>query len=342
MNQISNDEILKQVGAVLQFCQEIVSQLSKPQCCCQDYSQQRSESVIVNNLSNILTQTYTSDCDSQYEFSGRSSSESPKLMPDYDTISEADVYDAIADESGKYDAPGPTDTADRTTPSRRRTTSNTLLKKWPTFYNITEVSEDPWMQEMTMSEDVMMQQSSMTGAKDVLMKSVLEFLSFVTPSAIYDPNWREVQRRNAIHPGFYNLWTHYDSIFSDAKDDSVDVDNIKYPAPVNIYHTIDLSNVNARFIENIPKPNCFPVLGVSQNPDFYHKRYDREDSTKSFLSSFPHGGLYGYETNLGIVAPPTEPIHGYVWSERKRSFVLHAIIPEEEGSIPRKRRMRKG
>ena len=109
-----------------------------------------------------------------------------------------------------------------------------------------------------------MQRPAMT--TNVLMHSVLEFLSVVTPSAIYHPNWREEQRRSAIHPEFYNLWTDYDSIFSDAKEDSVDVDNIKYPAPVNIYHTIDIFNVNSRFIENVPKPNSYPVLGVSQDP----------------------------------------------------------------------------
>ena len=45
------------------------------------------------------------------------------------------------------------------------------------------------------------------------------------------------------------------------------------PAPEDIYHTIDVFNVNTRFIGNIPRPNCYPVLGVSQEPDFYHKRY---------------------------------------------------------------------
>ena len=102
--------------------------------------------------------------------------------------------------------------------------------------------------------------------------------------------------------------------------------------PDNIYHTIDLFNVNSRFIENIPKPNHYPVLGVSQDPDFYHKWYPKDDTTKHFLKSFPHGALYGYETNIGIVAPPTDPIHGYIWSERFGSFVLHAVKP---GDSPR-------
>ena len=70
------------------------------------------------------------------------------------------------------------------------------------------------------------------------------------------------------------LWTSYQSIFTVEKDDYVP----QMPAPENIYHTIDLFNVNARFIGNIPKPDSFPVLGVSQDPDFYHKRYDEVGS----------------------------------------------------------------
>ena len=128
------------------------------------------------------------------------------------------------------------------------------------------------------------------------------------------------------------LWTSYQSIFTVEKDDYVP----QMPAPENIYHTIDLFNVNARFIGNIPKPDCYPVLGVSQDPDFYHTRYDRDDTTKHFLKSFPHGGLYGYETDIGIVAPPTDPIHGYIL--RRGSWVLHAVKPGEEQVSRRRRR----
>ena len=326
MNQVEKNEILKQVSSILQFCQEIVSKLSK-------YPPDTNESIHVSSVSDILTKTFTSDCDSQYEFSERSSSESPKLMPDiYDTISEADVYDAIEEESDKYDAPSPTDKANGMMPSP----SHTLLKRWPTFYNITDASVDTWMPEMTMSEDVVMQMPAMT--TNVLMHSVLEFLSVVTPSAIYHPNWREEQKRKAIHPEFYNLWTSYDSIFSDYKDDIVD---IKDPAPAIRYHSIDLFNVNTRFIENIPKPSSFPIHGVSPDPDFYHKlaRGEGEYSHKIFYRfnrHSPFGSDYGYETHIGIVPPPTDPVHGYIWCEG--SWKLYAVKPGEEVSSSRRRR----
>ena len=92
-------------------------------------------------------------------------------------------------------------------------------------------------------------------------------------------------------------------------------DPTQYQPPIITYHTIDLKNVNARFINNIPKPNRYPVLGVSNDPDFYHLWYQTGDPYKrsqKFLDPFPFGSEFGYETNIGIVLPPTDPIHGYI------------------------------
>ena len=61
MNQVTKNEILAQVGKVLQFCQEIVSKLSSPTCC--DHN--TSEYVSMSNVSDILTNTFISNCDSE-------------------------------------------------------------------------------------------------------------------------------------------------------------------------------------------------------------------------------------------------------------------------------------
>ena len=185
-----------------------------------------------------------------------------------------------------------------------------------------DVAEDVF-EKSAITEDVSMQPAML---EVMLMQSVLSFLSAEIPNAIYDPNWREERKKKAIHPEFYTLWNHYDSIFTDVKDDLIP----EITEPENIYHTIDLFNVNARFINNIPKPDWYPVLGVSQDPDFYHKRYDRDDTTKHFLKSFPHGALHGYETDIGIVAPPTDPIHGYIL--RNGSWILKAVKPGDRSS----------
>ena len=172
------------------------------------------------------------------------------------------------------------------------------------------------------------------------MQSVVQFLRIATPNAIYDPNWREVQRRKAVDPELYILWSCSDSIFTDVKDDYVNIP--KEATPEITYHTIDLYNVNRRFIDNIPKPNRYPVLGVSPDPDFYHVWYQTGDPYKrsqKFLDPAPFGSEFGYETDIGIVPPPTDPVHGYIWSERYGSFVLHAVMPGgERSSFSKKRR----
>ena len=40
------------------------------------------------------------------------------------------------------------------------------------------------------------------------------------------------------------------------------------------------------------------------------------------FSTSPFGFAAGFETNLGIVAPPTSPVGGYVYTER--GWILHA------------------
>ena len=75
MKEDLKNELLKQVGTVLQFCQEIVSKLSSPQCC--NHNTSEYESLV--NLSDIMTKTFVSDCDSQYELSTRSSSKSSEV-----------------------------------------------------------------------------------------------------------------------------------------------------------------------------------------------------------------------------------------------------------------------
>ena len=47
---------------------------------------------------------------------------------------------------------------------------------------------------------------------NVLMDSVLQFLSVDISNAIYDSNWREERKKNAVHSEFYALWNNFDSI----------------------------------------------------------------------------------------------------------------------------------
>ena len=340
MNHVEKDDILQQVGSVLQFCRDIVSRLSTP-----SYSSSSTAPAEVNNNFN-----YKWKEDHQQINNRGDKKDSDVEAEDDDDVEDLD--NDFQEEELSQDEVG-----DKTEVDLWWDSSYPPLQFYTLVYDDdlsslydydvdtskeyelmpSEMMEDQLMQS-AMAEDVLMQ-SPMTEV--VLMHSVLQFLHDDVPNAIYDPNWREERRKKAVHPEFYTLWNHYNSIFTDVMDDDVTIS----PTAVEeiIYHTIDLHNVNARFINNIPKPNRYPVLGVSNDPDFYHQWYQTGDPYKrsqKFLDPFPFGSEFGYETNIGIVLPPTDPIHGYIWSEKYGgTFVLHAVKPAD-AQAPRSRRRR--
>ena len=342
MNEFEKNQILKQVSSVLNICNQIVSRLSEIDC----------RQVTLHQDPQMFLD-YSSSSSSVPPFDLYSDHNSDVSVSEFDSFDNNNnsgywwdtppsqfyqcVFDDNEDDEDDEDKENDVEkmTADVTElPTTRintsMITSNPLQNfvKGVDIQNVlatqisTNVSTDEEMFDEAVPEHAVLHSLR---SEFVLMDSVLQFLGVAAPDAIYRPNWRQEEAKKLIHPVFYNLWNHCNSIFTEEKDD----DTPKMAEPADIYHTIDLSCVNARFIQNIPKPNHYPVLGVSQDPDFYHKWYPKEDTTKHFLKSFPHGALYGYETNIGIVAPPTEPVHGYIWSERYGSFVLHAVQPGE-------------
>ena len=174
--------------------------------------------------------------------------------------------------------------------------------------------------------------------ENLLMNSVVQFLRIATPNAIYDPNWRQETIRKWIDPELLSVWTNAEDVFDDDKPRDNDD---QYVPPVIQYPSIDLHSVNTRFIDNIPKPSLFPVHGVSPDPDFYHKWYDSNVPYKKiqkFLQMYPFGAEYGYETNVGVVLPSTEPVHGYIWCPGE-GWKLYAVKPgERERTFQRSRR----
>ena len=296
MDEFEKNEILKQVGTILQFCQDIVSRLSSlppPPAITEanesiaKFSDEEEEEVHQDEV------PYDDD-DLWWD------SSSPP--PQFYTL----VFDD--DEVSLY----------------------SLDESYADFLLPSDMLEDVRLPS-DMLKDVRMTADKSRNVRKVpentLMQSVFQFLQVATPNAIYDRNWREVQRRNAVHPEFFSLWNFSDSIFTDAKD--VDVPILQEAAPEIEYPTIDLNRVNSRFIDNIPKPSLFPIHGVSSDPDFYHKWYDSNEPYKKiqkFRQPYPFGAEYGYETNVGVVLPSTEPVHGYIWCKGE-GWRLYAVKP---------------
>ena len=104
-------------------------------------------------------------------------------------------------------------------------------------------------------------------------------------------------------------------------------------------YTIDLSKVNQFFLRNIPKPEYFPILGCSDDPEFYSDERiktdivdyygNRQTLPPSHKQKAPFGSLYGYKTDVGIIPVPNQSIFGHVWKGRDgEGWVLQAQVDD--------------
>ena len=116
----------------------------------------------------------------------------------------------------------------------------------------------------------------------------------------------------------------------------------KYKVVRPIKYGIDLTKVNKFFMRNIPNPESFPIQGCSQDPAFYDREGARRDRDGFYVTSSPnhykdyprpHGSLFGYKTDMGIVPVPEEAVNGYVW--QNNDWILHAVVDDGTGTPSR-------
>ena len=93
---------------------------------------------------------------------------------------------------------------------------------------------------------------------------------------------------------------------------------------------VNWNRLNPGQFKNLPKAEAFPVQSCSQDPAFYLAVEDPSDwkgKTYKWNSSnrFPFGHLYGFATNMGIVAVPDVSIHGYRCSEGSGCWYIDAM-----------------
>jgi len=94
------------------------------------------------------------------------------------------------------------------------------------------------------------------------------------------------------------------------------------------YPTVDWSMV--RWKPALPNPVQCPILGASQDPDFYMEKqcvWSSGTYTPFTTTKNPFGSLPGYHTNRGVVAVPTTPVSGWLYSTEVGNWVLHACPP---------------
>ena len=96
-------------------------------------------------------------------------------------------------------------------------------------------------------------------------------------------------------------------------------------------YRVDLSQVNSRFLGNIPRPKEYPTLGCMTEAE----------SKEKILTGYgwiqkPRRSewQWGFMTDCGIVPVPEEPVYGHVWSASARDWILHATPDDGSGPPP--------
>jgi len=149
---------------------------------------------------------------------------------------------------------------------------------------------------------------------EIFIDSLLNFMDVVAPKSIFNKK-KSMRRKNKrtrklITPHLRSMWTNS----ADIVDPVTSSSGTSLGLPV-----IDFSKVNKRFVENIPKPDLFPIHGCAQFPD-----------QKKVNQYSPFGYESGYMTDHGIVALPNNlVVHGYVWS-KEVGWILKAHFPKGE------------
>ena len=110
---------------------------------------------------------------------------------------------------------------------------------------------------------------------------------------------------------------------------------LKPPPPVmkiqDLTPQVNLSGINFNLHKNLPKPSYYPLTGVSQNAVMYNSTSYRDHMGKLMVkpaafaeTDKPFGGFHGLKTDLGIIAMPSQIVHGFVWSQEEQEWVIAA------------------
>ena len=180
---------------------------------------------------------------------------------------------------------------------------------------------------------------------DQFIEKITSFINMSSPGNIFNAkkSLRRKKRKAAkmVHPELISLWKNVGDLFGP---------RILLPStPEPCIPIVDWSRVNQRFIQNIPTPSPQPKHGVSNYPPFYkeNKYISQADCKEGLfhLSKAPFGSELGYLTSAGVISHSsnTNSIHGYVWSDSFRKYILHAKFPGEleRSEVSSKRRKKK-
>ena len=129
---------------------------------------------------------------------------------------------------------------------------------------------------------------------------------------------------------------HLRSIWKNAEEIMMSAPCSEKEPEINI-PKVDWSKVNKRFLDNIPKPQHYPVHGCSNDPSFYQERLERksygtETRPSMFEMGYPFGSAWGIKTDCGVIPVGDLLVHGHRWVPGE-GWLLHAQFPKEEENV---------
>ena len=139
----------------------------------------------------------------------------------------------------------------------------------------------------------------------------------------------------SMHPDLRNLWRHVDEVVTPK------LKEVRDP-PVSSLPSVDWTQVNKRFLSNLPEPQKFPLHGCSQDPDFYNsvplrKEYPFGTKINRFECHHPFGFKHGHLTDAGVIADcgHGEIVHGHIYSADYGRWVIKARDTNTNTKLPR-------
>ena len=96
---------------------------------------------------------------------------------------------------------------------------------------------------------------------------------------------------------------------------------------------VNENRLNPGQYKNLPQPLAYPVQSCSPDPKFYEKEVDVYiGQGHGYMKKYPAWGrkkspfgvLYGFQTNMGVVAVPSVPVHGYRCSSTSGTWQIYA------------------
>ena len=115
---------------------------------------------------------------------------------------------------------------------------------------------------------------------------------------------------------------------------------------------VNWTNVNQRFLANVPTPKQFPKHGCSNDPSLYQSyegiQEDKFEGTSRVVScppkhqqEYPFGSEWGIETSAGVLSVQGIQVHGHTWCPVKEKWLPFAKFQPVEDS-PKVNRTRRG